>query len=394
MEIFYYIYNVLQMRASVLIGATQMNNRMNNSYIEINTEMLGENIRSLSAHLNGAMLIPVLKDNAYGLGLTEIARFLLTFDEIGPLAVSHVSEAEQLRNAGILSDILVISSALPFQLEYAVANGITLACSRPEMCFELSEISKRLGKRARIQIKINTGLNRIGFLPGKELDDFISSFKAVKDHIAIDGVFSHFQSASSYESCKSQYDLFLSGISQLEAAGLNLPMKHISSSASFELFPEFNMDAVRLGRAMYMDHPLQPAGMVREIASWRSYVCTISHRSAGTVLGYGGHMTLDKDSDVAVIGVGYGDGLDPALADVHAPVLINGVRCPLLVCSMDQSLVDITGVKCSVGDEVTLYGYDAMGNLLSSQAQALLIGNDEGCGLTSKLSDRVSRIYK
>lgn len=371
-----------------------MNKKMNNSYIEINTETLGENIRSLSEHLNGAMLIPVLKDNAYGLGLAEIAKFLLTFDGISMLAVSHVSEAEHLRNAGIDADILVLSSALPFQLEYAVENNITLACSRSEMCDELSEISKRLGKRARIQIKLNTGLNRIGFLPGRELDDFIASFKAAEDYITIDGVFSHFQSASSYESCKSQYDLFLNGIRQLESTGIYLPMKHISSSASFELFPEFNMDAVRLGRAMYMDHPLQPAGMVREIASWRSYVCTISHRSAGTRLGYNGHLTLGKDSDIAVIGVGYGDGLDPALADVHAPVLINGVRCPLLVCSMDQSLVDITGVKCSVGDEVTLYGYDTKGKFLSSQAQALLIGDDEGCGLTSKLSDRVSRIYK
>ena len=371
-----------------------MNSIMNNSYIEINTETLVENIRSLSERLNGAMLIPVLKDNAYGLGLTEIAKFLLNLDGISMLAVSHVSEAEQLRNAGIVSDILVLSSALPFQLEYAVENNIILTCSRPEMCTELSEISKRLGKRARIQIKLNTGLNRIGFLPGKELDDFIASFKAAADYIAIDGVFSHFQSASSYESCKSQYNLFLDGIKQLESAGLYLPMKHISSSASFELFPEFNMDAVRLGRAMYMDHPLQPVGMVREIASWRSYVCTISHRSAGTLLGYSGHLTLDKDSDIAVIGVGYGDGLDPALAEVHAPVLINGVQCPLLVCSMDQSLVDITGVKCSVGDEVTLYGYDAKGNFLSSQAQALLIGDDEGCGLTSKLSGRVSRIYK
>ncbi len=371
-----------------------MNSKLNNSFLEINTAILRENVISLSSHLAGAKLIPVVKNDAYGLGLVEIARVLCSLDGIDMLAVSHVSEAERIRLGGITSDILVISSALPFQLEYAVENGITLTCSRAEMCRELSELGQRLGKKARIHVKIDTGLNRIGFHPGEELAGFIDAYKAVSDDIILEGAFSHFQSASDYCRCRAQYDLFLTGLKQLEDAGINVPMKHISSSASFELFPEFNMDAVRIGRGLYMDHPYRPAGMVRELASWRGYVCTVTARPAGTCLGYGEKVILGKDSRVAVVGVGYGDGLDAALVEKGASVLINGKLCGLLVCSMDQCLVDVSGADCCVGDEVTFYGYDGKGGFISSQAQAALIGEDEGCGLTSQLSARVSRIYR
>ena len=97
---------------------------------------------------------------------------------------------------------------------------------------------------------------------------------------------------------------------------------------------------------------------------------------------------------MATIGVGYGDGLNEALAACHAPVLVHGKRCPLLACCMDQSFVDVTGLDVQVGDEVTLFGCDREGNILSSQEVANLIGDNEGCGLTSALSSRVARLYE
>ena len=97
---------------------------------------------------------------------------------------------------------------------------------------------------------------------------------------------------------------------------------------------------------------------------------------------------------MASVGVGYGDGLIELLVACHAPVLVGGKRCPLLACCMDQCFVDVTGVEdAKVGDEITFFGYDSDGNFLSSQETANLIGDDEGCGLTSALMHRVARVF-
>lgn len=119
----------------------------------------------------------------------------------------------------------------------------------------------------------------------------------------------------------------------------------------------------------------------------------VAARRAGDRLGYGGAVTLEQDARIATVGVGYGDGLNQALAAVKAPVLIGGKRCRLLACCMDQCLVDVTGADCRPGDEAVFFGYDRFGNCLPSQEVALLIGGDEGCGLTAALSPRVVRTY-
>ena len=142
---------------------------------------------------------------------------------------------------------------------------------------------------------------------------------------------------------------------------------------------------MRIGRGLYMDAPQGARHGIDEAVTWRTYVTAVKRRRAGDTLGYGGAYILPHDADIATIGVGYGDG--------HAPVLVNGRECPLLACCMDQAFADVTGAGCHVGDSVTIFGYDEGGRLLASQAQALLIGGDEGCGLTAALSPRVARVY-
>ena len=367
---------------------------MHNSYIEIDTDILRDNVSRLTSSLGGTRLIPVLKDNAYGLGLLPIASILEEFDGIQWFAVSHVSEGFALREAGIKKNILVMGGAVPFQYEAAIEAELTLACGRLGMASELAEIAARAGKRADVQIKIDTGLHRIGIDPGEELVSFIEELKSVKEHLSISGAFSHFSCSSSLDSDREQYASFCSAVKKIEDAGFIIPMKHISSSAASELYPEFNMDAVRIGRRLYMDNPTQPLGTVRELASWRSYITNIKPRTAGDSIGYGDGAVLEKDCVIATVGVGYGDGLNQDLVSVRAPVIVNGKRCPLIACCMDQCMVDVSGTDCRIGDEITFFGYDGSGNFLSSQEQAALVNDDEGCGLTSALSDRVARIYK
>ena len=117
-------------------------------------------------------------------------------------------------------------------------------------------------------------------------------------------------------------------------------------------------------------------------------------RRAGEQIGYGGAVTLAHDALIATVGVGYGDGLNPALASAKAPVLIGGKRCTLLACCMDQCMVDVTGMELQIGEEVTLFGFDREGNALLSQDVANFCGANEGCALTSALSPRVERIIE
>lgn len=179
----------------------------------------------------------------------------------------------------------------------------------------------------------------------------------------------------------------------LERGGMEIPMRHVSASAASEYAPQYRLDGVRIGRRLYMDHPTAPLGTVREVCSWRAWVTRVRPLRAGDALGYGGHIRMPRDGMAATISVGYGDGLDPELVRVGGPVLIGGQRARLLACCMDQTVVDVTGIPCAVDDEVTLLGGDGHGNWLSSQEVSLLIGEDEGCGLTSRLSGRVGRVY-
>ncbi|MBQ8216700.1 MAG: alanine racemase [Oscillospiraceae bacterium] len=367
---------------------------MNNSYIEVNMQALLDNARAILRGIGEqTKLIPVLKDDAYGLGLVPVAKQLCTLPEISAVAVSHVSEGLELRAAGIDREILVMASALPFQLEAAVSAGLTLACGRLGLVSELADAAKALGRKAHIHIKIDTGLHRIGIEP-EELDSFIAELKANAEHVLVDGAFSHFSDSSNPELSRGEYGVFCAAADKLEAAGIRIPLRHMASSATSETHPEYNMDAVRIGRRLYMDNPSTPLGNITELASWRGYITNIKLRRAGDTVGYGEGVRLEHDSVIATVGIGYGDGLNQELVKIKAPLLVKGKAAHYLACCMDQCMIDVTGIECKVGDEVTFFGYDGKGGYLSSQEIAAMINGDEGCGLTSALSKRVARVYK
>lgn len=368
-------------------------NIMNNSYLHIDMNIFRKNMNTLLASLPaGVQLIPVLKDDAYGLGLGRMAAAAAEFDTVRRVAVAHVSEGLALRQQGFEKDILVLGSALPFQLPAAVAAGLELAAGSAEFVSALDAAAAQTGRRARVHVKIDTGLHRIGAEPGDELAALAEALRRA-GHIDAVGVFSHFADTDNEAASRAQYARFMRGTAQLEQAGFTGLLRHICSSASYEQYPEYALDAVRIGRAMYMDSPDGVSHGIEEAVTWRSYITAVKQRRAGDSLGYGGACRLAHDANIATIGVGYGDGLNEALCRVHADVLIGGKRCALLACCMDQCFADVTGIDCVPGDEVTFFGHDGQGNFLPSQEVAALIGSDEGCGLTSALSPRVARIY-
>ena len=368
-------------------------NIMNNSYLHIDMNIFRKNMNTLLASLPaGVQLIPVLKDDAYGLGLGRMAAAATEFDAVRRVAVAHVSEGLALRQQGFEKDILVLGSALPFQLPAAVAAGLELAAGSAEFVSALDAAAAQAGRRARVHVKIDTGLHRIGAEPGDELAALAEALRRA-GHIDAVGIFSHFADTDNEAASRAQYARFMQGTAQLEQAGFKGLLRHICSSASYEQYPEYALDAVRIGRALYMDSPDGVSHGIEEAVTWRSYITAVKQRRAGDSLGYGGAYRLAQDAKIATVGVGYGDGLNEALCRVHADVLIGGKRCALLACCMDQCFADVTGIDCVPGDEVTFFGHDGQGNFLPSQEVAALIGSDEGCGLTSALSPRVARIY-
>ena len=360
-----------------------------NSCLMTDLSLLRENVRSIRRTLSPETeIIPVLKDDAYGLGLVPVAKALEEENCVRRFAVAHVSEGLLLREVGIRRNILVIGLPLPSQLVPAAEAGLTLTVGR----LGLIPLLKRMERPIRVQLKLDVGLHRIGIRP-EELDDLIRELRDAGEQVIVEGVFSHFSAAKEDGAYRAQYEAFLRGVRYLEDAGVPVPMRHICDSAASELFPQSALDAVSLGRRLYMDHPTMPTGTVREVVTWRAYISDIRERSAGDALGYGGDYILPKNARIAALSVGYGDGLDPRMGKLRAPVLIGGKRCPVLAVFMDQALVDVSDTDCEIGDAVTVFGYDGKGGFLSSQELALLIGANEGCGLTAALSSRVKRVY-
>ena len=362
---------------------------LNNSYLLIDTDALRHNIRVLQAQTGTAKLVPVIKDDAYGLGADAVAK-TLTICGIDTFAVSHVSEGLQLRDAGIDAGIWVLSIPLAFQVDAAVSAGLILPFGSFHQLEVLRAASDRAEKPVTVQIKLDCGLHRIGFLP-HELEELAALLKAESSWLQVAGTLSHFSDTE--PACMdAEFTSFLSMLDTLRSMSVDPGIRHISSSAPLEADTRYNLDAVRVGRRLYMDNPVSPMGDIREVASLHTWIADIRIRQAGEAIAYGNELRLGKDTPIGVLPVGYGDGLDLNLFHCHAPVLIRGHKAPLLACCMDQSFVDLSGINCAVGDDVTFFGYDSAGNFLSSQAVASWIGANEGCSLTSSLRARVQRV--
>ena len=368
-----------------------------NSYLYIDTARLRGNIESIIASLpSGSQLIPVLKCNAYGFGASVVAKITEDFPAIKTVALAQVSEGIELRREGIDKGILITgAAATEAQRIAAIENTMTLTAYSSDFIRTLADTARKLGKTAAIHIKINTGLNRLGFRPGEELADGIAALKDNLDALRVTGCFSHFTEMEKPDETDTakQYAEFMAAVDQLRSAGITPGLLHICASAGYEFHPEMALDAVRIGRRLYYDNPVRPDGGVHEAASWRAVITDVQLRKAGQTLGYGEGYALDRDTHVARLGIGYGDGLFKRVVDAGAPVLVNGKRAKLITCCMDQCFLDVSGIPCVPGDEATLFGFDSAGTLLPAQEVASLM-NDEACTLTAALGPRVARIYE
>lgn len=339
------------------------------SRLEINLPNCINNYRYFRSLLKpSTKMLILVKANAYGHGAVEFASMM---EEAGAdyLAVAYPVEGVELRKAGISMPVLVLTSGTDFFediIRYSLEPGIPNMYTLKALCTLLK--SKGM-KDFPVHIKLDTGMHRLGFMTSElpELLDFLSSTDLVK----VKSIYSHLAASEDPQNddfTRGQAAMFKTNADRISAAIGYRPMYHILNSAGIERFPEYQYDMVRLGVGIYGISAL-PDVKLSPVASFKCKILQIKHlKPEDGAIGYGrcGHIA-PEGTDIAIIPVGYADGIDRHLGNGHCSFMLNGRRVPTIgnIC-MDMCMLDITGVKAEVGDTVTIFGEEPTASELAS----------------------------
>lgn len=339
------------------------------TWVEISHGALRNNIRILATHLGRrTMMVPVIKSNAYGHGLHEIAR-LLSQMKVRWMAVVSLEEALELRSQSIHANIIVLSFFHPDKIADAVKKNIRLTVYSYHAAQHISRIASQLRRNVRIHIKIDTGTSRLGFSP----DEVFTVVPRIAQlpRIIIEGAFTHFADAESPDQIVTtrQTQIFQTIMQKISEKGITIPIQHAACSSAALLNPATRGSMARIGIALYglwsVESPslrrrLKRRIPLKPVLSWHTRIIQIKKLKQGSYIGYGLSYKVRRPSTIAVLPIGYWDGYDRSLSNL-ASVMINGKRCPVRgrVC-MNLTMVDITGAgRIRVGDTATLIGYNA-----------------------------------
>lgn len=363
---------------------------------EINLDAIYNNVAAAKALTKpGTKMMAVIKADGYGHGAVQLAEVL------DPLAdaygVAILEEGIELRKAGVTKPILILGFTpeplYPQMIEY----DITTAVFTLEMAEKISKAALILGKKAKVHIKLDTGMSRIGFAQDAKSLAMIQKIAELPG-IQIDGCFTHFARMDEKDKtrAKEQFRRYMDFTAQIEAVGISLPLKHVSNSAGIIEMPEVNLDMVRDGICIYGLYPSEevvkerlPLTPAMELRAFVSFVKTLP---AGVEIGYGGTYTTKRETRVATIPVGYADGYLRSLSNKGC-VLIHGQRAPIIgrIC-MDQFMVDVTDIpNTEEGDVATLFGRD--GDAFLSVEEVSGLAGSFNYEFVCDVGKRVPRVY-
>lgn len=335
-------------------------------YAEINLDAICHNLESMKANINkDTKIMAVIKTDGYGHGAIPIAKELEHIDYVYGYAVATAEEALDLRKNNVKKPILILGYTFPLKYEELIRNDISMAVFRKESIKEIEEAANKVGKKALVHIKVDTGMSRIGVMPNEEGISFAGEILS-SDAFLLEGVFTHFAKAdeTDKEFTYEQLRKFTEYTEAIETTyAYKIPMKHVSNSAGIIDIKEANLDLVRAGIILYGLWPSNEVSKenvkLNPALSLYSSVVYVKEIKEGTPVSYGGHFVADKTMKIATIPVGYGDGYPRSLSN-KGYVLIRGKKAAILgrVC-MDQFMVDVTNIEdVQMGDKVTLIGTD------------------------------------
>lgn len=332
------------------------------AWVEIDVKALRANIRAIKAKVGATKIMAVVKADAYGHGAIEVSKLALE-EGVYALAVSNLDEAIELREADINCPILILGWCDRECYEAAIKYDITLAIFSLNEAQELAKTAAALGKKAKVNLKIDTGMSRIGILPDENGVKLAADIMNLAD-LEVWGAFSHFAKADEKDktAAQKQFKLFCDFCAQVEKLSQkNIPIKHIANSAAIMEMPETHLDMVRAGIILYGNYPSKEVDRrllpLKEAMSVKAKIARAQYLPKGASIGYGGTYRLTKDTLVATVPVGYADGYNRLLSN-KGRVLYHGHLLPIIgrVC-MDQLMIDAEQApEIKVGDTVTLMG--------------------------------------
>tara|TARA_B100001063_G_scaffold75725_1_gene69984 strand:- start:199 stop:1380 length:1182 start_codon:yes stop_codon:yes gene_type:complete len=365
-------------------------------WAEINLDNLAHNIREVRRVVNkNSKVTAVIKADGYGHGAVVIGQILLK-NGADRFAVATLSEAIQLRTAFADTEIMVLGYTPNEFASDIIKNNIIQTIYTIEQAQEYSKVAISLKKQAKVHIKLDTGMSRLGMVFSDETIDSILEMSKLEG-LDIEGIFTHFAVADEIDKTFTfkQVEKFNHIVSKLEERGLNIPIKHVSNSAAIIDLPELNFDMVRAGIMLYGLYPSKnvnkDAVNLKEVMCLKAKVSQVKELEANCGVSYGLKYKSDKQSQIATLPIGYADGYTRMLSG-KAKVMINGFKTAIIgnIC-MDQCIIDVTNINAKVGDEVVLFGgNNANGITIDSIAETLNTINYE---IVCMVDKRVPRVY-
>jgi len=373
-----------------------MNLKMRPVWAEVNLDALADNVREVRRLTEpSALIMGVIKADAYGHGAVQIAQTLIEngTDRFG---VAILDEAIELRKAGYSLPILVLGYTDSSQYVNLIRYDVEQTIYSYETAEALSREAERHKGIAKIHVKIDTGMRRIGFDPGLEAIEAIIQISKLPA-LDIVGIFSHFAQSDGADKCfaREQFEKFKDVCDMLGKANIHIPCRHIANSAAIIDMPEVHMDMVRAGIMLYCLSPSEGDRRscdLKQVMTLKAKISNVKTIRAGESVGYGRTYIAEKPTVVATLPIGYADGYSRRLTG-RAYVLVHGVRAPIIgrIC-MDQCMIDVTNVAgAKIDDEVVLFGTQGNACIKIDEIALRLgtINHEILCGI----SKRVPRVY-
>lgn len=363
--------------------------KVHETTLEVNLNAVVDNLNYYRSFMKpSTKLVCMIKADGYGAGAVEIAKTLQDH-RVDYLAVAVADEGVTLRKNGITSNIMVMNpemTAFKAMFDYDL---------EPEVySFRLLDALVKAAEREGItgfpvHIKLDTGMHRLGFDPLRDIDRLVDCLRR-QDAVIPRSVFSHFVGSDDDafdDFSEQQFQLFMKGSSRLQAAFPHKILRHIDNSAGIEHFPDRQLDMCRLGLGLYGIDP-RDNRVLANVSTLKTTILQKHDVPAGDTVGYSRRGTIDHDSVIAAIPIGYADGLNRRLGNRNCYCLVNGKRaCYVGNICMDVAMIDVTGIDCKEGDTVEIFGDNLPVTVLSDVLQTIPYE------VLTGVSNRVKRVY-